>query len=59
MPVSSSPAAMSCSANGGEKEVRVKLTMGRKAAGSPCDRLVDETTCKTTSQNKTKQKGGR
>lgn len=44
LPVSSSPAAISCSAKGGEKEVRVKLTIGRKAEGSPLDRLVEEQT---------------
>lgn len=42
MPVSSSPVAISCSAKGGEKEVRVKLTMGRKAEGSPLERLVEK-----------------
>lgn len=42
LPVSSSPVAISCSAKGGEKEVRVKLTMGRKAEGSPLERLVEK-----------------
>lgn len=42
LPVSSRPSAISCSAKGGEKEVRVKLTIGRKAEGSPLKRL-DET----------------
>lgn len=42
LPVSSSPAATSCSANGGEKEVKVKLTIGRKAEGSPFERLVQD-----------------
>lgn len=40
LPVSSSPAATSCSAKGGEKEVRVKLNIGRKAEGSPLERLM-------------------
>lgn len=42
MPVSSSPIAISCSTKGGEKEVRVKLTIGRKAEGSPLERLVEK-----------------
>lgn len=48
LPVNSSPAVISCSAKGGEKEVRVKLTSGRKAEGSPLERLVEKqiTTCK-------------
>lgn len=37
--VSSRPSAISCSAKDGEKEVRVKLTIGRKAEGSPLERL--------------------
>lgn len=42
LPVRSSPAASSCSASGEEKDVRVKLTMGRKAEGSPLEMLVDK-----------------
>lgn len=41
MPVSSSPPSISWLAKGGEKEVRVKLTIGRKAEGSPLERLVE------------------
>lgn len=42
MPVSSSPASNSCFAKGGENEVKVKLTIGRKAEGSPLERLVEK-----------------
>lgn len=38
--VSSRPVTVSCSAKGGEKELRVKLTIGRKAEGSPLERLM-------------------
>lgn len=41
LPVSSSPSAISCSAKGGEKEVSVKLNIGRKAEGSPLERLAE------------------
>lgn len=40
LPVSSSPAATSCSAKGGENVVRLKLNIGRKAEGSPTERLM-------------------
>lgn len=40
MQVSSRPVTVSCSAKGGEKEMRVKLSIGRKAEGSPVERLV-------------------
>lgn len=45
LPVSSNPDAISCSFKGGEKVVMEKLNIGRKAEGSPWERLGKTTTC--------------
>lgn len=42
LPVSSNPDIISCSVKGGEKEVKEKLSIGRKADGSPWERLDEK-----------------
>lgn len=56
MQVSSRPVTVSCSAKGGEKEMRVKLSIGRKAEASPVERLVEKQKIWCKSEKTTSEK---